>query len=82
MSAVIEFEEWMAELERVTSASTTDGTTVAELCSKSGRSARWVREKLRGMIDAGLVEAVQVRRAYIDGRQNFVPAYRRKTEVA
>ena len=50
--------------------------TVRELVAATGRGNVVVARRLRGLIDAGLVEVVRRPLTRIDGAQTTVPAYR------
>ncbi len=50
--------------------------TTRVLTEKVGRSKRWIRERLRKLIDKGRVESITVQVVDIAGRTTTSPAYR------
>lgn len=67
--------------EAIRNALTAGGTegaavTAEELAQATGRGILSVRRALKGLIEAGTMEATRVRRLTIDGRPTRIPAYR------
>lgn len=54
----------------------TDARTTGEMAAAIGRADKFVRDNVRKLIAEGRVELVKVKRQGIDGRMNWVPAYR------
>ncbi|MEE9491242.1 MAG: hypothetical protein V3V80_02945 [Dehalococcoidia bacterium] len=52
--------------------------TTRKLANTVGRSVKWVRDRLRLLIDEGKVESVRIRTVDITGRRTTSPAYRLK----
>lgn len=70
-------------LQALLDAAITDGNddgalTTAEMASALGRSRKWVRSRLRVLIEEGIVEPLRVARTRIDGQVAIVSAYRRR----
>lgn len=76
--AAINYDEWLSELEKVTSnvRADGDGLTTLELVELTGRCDVWVREKIRNAIRAGTICCCQKRSYRIDGKPTLVPAYK------
>jgi hypothetical protein len=75
-SPAITIDEILAEMSRGNPNGSTGGSTVTELCDKTGRAKTDVRNDIRKAIAAGRIECVIERRTGIDGRLKTVPAYR------
>lgn len=54
----------------------TEGSTTAELANKMGVSILTMRERIRLLIVAGKAKPVKVRRARLDGIEQWVSGYR------
>ncbi len=55
--------------------------TTQELCERVGHRGDWVRDHLRIIDKAGMLEIVRRSGLTLDKRPNTVPAYRLKTEA-
>lgn len=78
MSETINFEEWLAELEKLEAEKGTnvaDALTVREMVKKFGRCRQWICARLGEAIEAGKIRCVQRRTMNISGRSSTVPAY-------
>lgn len=74
----ITVDEWRAELARLDGEKFggPDGFTVEEAVEAFGHSTRWVHERMRSWIKAGLVKHVGHRRdVNVAGRAKVVPVY-------
>jgi predicted transcriptional regulator len=71
----ISYDDLLREIDRLATTSP-GGFTVLEMAEKTGRTRRWCREKIRILIDAGVIRyAGTARRMAIDGRPTYSPAY-------
>lgn len=78
MSETINFEEWLAEIERVESEKELDipdAFTVRELRKRTGRGRIWINERIREAMEKGLVRCVRKRIVDNSGRKTHIPAY-------
>lgn len=62
--------------EAATGKAANGALTTRALTKLVGRNREWVRERLRVLKDAGLVEPVRVQVVDIAGRETTAPAYR------
>ena len=70
------FDAVLAEISRLHS-SNPDGFTMLDMRRATGRSGNWCRDRVRQMIDAGvLVCNGKASRTTIDGRPCLVPVYK------
>ena len=58
-----------------------DAPTAGELAAATGQGIQRVREALKGLLDAGRLEVVVMRRPALDGRMRVVPGYRMKAKA-
>lgn len=78
MSEPINFEEWLAELERLEAekgSDAPDALTAKELVNRFGRCRQWIYARLEEAIAAGKIRCVRKRVGSISGTARFVPAY-------
>lgn len=75
----IALDEWMAELDRLTSAAARgpEGFTVADVCRATGLAHQTVGERVRLLVKAGLLQYVGKRQEKsVIGSVVHVPVYR------
>jgi len=72
----ITHDEWLAELERCGAFSGDEGATVTEIAASTGRSDKWVRNRLRTGLADGSVAMGRAPRERLDGLTARVPVYR------
>jgi hypothetical protein len=71
----ITYEQWAAELAKLSSEARVEGITVAEIVAQTGESRRAVLARLQAGKAAGMVRPVRVYREAVDGTRRVVPGY-------
>ena len=71
----IHFEEWLKMLEDIKEKNNENAFTVRELCEYTGRSDKWVRDRIREGFKAGMVKLTYKKGIDMCGRALSVPAY-------